>query len=151
METLASSSLDASDLTLEMRLANLRSSSASLSSVTERLCSLSQCPSNSMPQSLLSEICRALLACSLAQEARKEWKDKKHIPLDLRPKKTRKIRRALKPDSADPLRACKCHLCAAAGRLQMKRFSCTFVVSNAMSVLHEGVFVEKEDHTRPTC
>eukprot|EP00403_Amphidinium_massartii_P022623 CAMPEP_0178402106 /NCGR_PEP_ID=MMETSP0689_2-20121128/16664_1 /TAXON_ID=160604 /ORGANISM="Amphidinium massartii, Strain CS-259" /LENGTH=123 /DNA_ID=CAMNT_0020022983 /DNA_START=84 /DNA_END=455 /DNA_ORIENTATION=- len=32
------------------------------------------------------------------QEARKEWKDKKHIPLDLRPKKTRKIRRALKPE-----------------------------------------------------
>mmetsp|Transcript_81813 Transcript_81813/g.190064 ORF Transcript_81813/g.190064 Transcript_81813/m.190064 type:complete len:124 (-) Transcript_81813:125-496(-) len=31
-------------------------------------------------------------------EARKQWKGKKYIPLDLRPKKTRAIRRRLKPE-----------------------------------------------------
>merc|ERR1711896_65971 len=31
-------------------------------------------------------------------EARKEWKGKKYTPLDLRPKKTRAIRRALKTE-----------------------------------------------------
>mmetsp|Transcript_45183 Transcript_45183/g.139802 ORF Transcript_45183/g.139802 Transcript_45183/m.139802 type:complete len:124 (+) Transcript_45183:77-448(+) len=31
-------------------------------------------------------------------EARKQWKGKKYLPLDLRPKKTRAIRRALKPE-----------------------------------------------------
>ena len=31
-------------------------------------------------------------------EARKQYKGKKYLPLDLRPKKTRKIRRALKTE-----------------------------------------------------
>uniref|UniRef100_A0A6T9GD80 60S ribosomal protein L35 n=1 Tax=Alexandrium catenella TaxID=2925 RepID=A0A6T9GD80_ALECA len=31
-------------------------------------------------------------------EARKQWKGKKYMPLDLRPKKTRAIRRLLKPE-----------------------------------------------------
>mmetsp|Transcript_26452 Transcript_26452/g.40175 ORF Transcript_26452/g.40175 Transcript_26452/m.40175 type:complete len:124 (+) Transcript_26452:112-483(+) len=31
-------------------------------------------------------------------EAKKQWKGKKYLPLDLRPKKTRAIRRALKPE-----------------------------------------------------
>mmetsp|Transcript_105177 Transcript_105177/g.255333 ORF Transcript_105177/g.255333 Transcript_105177/m.255333 type:complete len:124 (+) Transcript_105177:73-444(+) len=31
-------------------------------------------------------------------EARKQWKGKKYVPLDLRPKKTRAIRRRLKPE-----------------------------------------------------
>mmetsp|Transcript_28461 Transcript_28461/g.67639 ORF Transcript_28461/g.67639 Transcript_28461/m.67639 type:complete len:124 (+) Transcript_28461:72-443(+) len=31
-------------------------------------------------------------------EARKQYKGKKYVPIDLRPKKTRKIRRALKPE-----------------------------------------------------
>merc|ERR1712039_439237 len=31
-------------------------------------------------------------------EARKQYKGKKHIPLDLRPKKTRAIRRRLRPE-----------------------------------------------------
>ena len=32
------------------------------------------------------------------QDARKEYKNKKYLPLDLRPKKTRAIRRALKTE-----------------------------------------------------
>merc|ERR1719222_586069 len=31
-------------------------------------------------------------------EARKQWTGKKHIPIDLRPKRTRKIRRSLRPE-----------------------------------------------------
>mmetsp|Transcript_64824 Transcript_64824/g.186513 ORF Transcript_64824/g.186513 Transcript_64824/m.186513 type:complete len:124 (+) Transcript_64824:82-453(+) len=43
-------------------------------------------------------IARILTVYSTKQktEARKQWKGKKYLPLDLRPKKTRKIRRALK-------------------------------------------------------
>mmetsp|Transcript_16481 Transcript_16481/g.34451 ORF Transcript_16481/g.34451 Transcript_16481/m.34451 type:complete len:124 (+) Transcript_16481:114-485(+) len=32
------------------------------------------------------------------EDARKQWKGKKYVPLDLRPKKTRAIRRRLKPE-----------------------------------------------------
>merc|ERR1711861_82699 len=41
-------------------------------------------------------IARILTVYNQKQEARKEYKGKKYLPIDLRPKKTRAIRRALK-------------------------------------------------------
>merc|ERR1711912_139290 len=41
-------------------------------------------------------IARILTVYKQKQKARKEYKDKKYMPLDLRPKKTRAMRRALK-------------------------------------------------------
>ncbi|CAJ1340933.1 unnamed protein product [Effrenium voratum] len=45
-------------------------------------------------------IARILTVYNMKQkaEARKTYKGKKYVPIDLRPKKTRKIRRALKPE-----------------------------------------------------